>query len=187
MIPSKYAHRDEGIAIAKALGILLVVIGHSNAATGNTLGVVEWQDYLYRVIYLFHMPLFFILSGYFFKTESADEPLQFIQKKVKGLYLPYVKWMLVFLLLHNLFWYLGIFGSYLGGELPSRLGKFGLTSGFANAITFGFADNLSGSPFLGGFWFIPVLFQAAIIVLCITIANKKLQCKKCNIRIGGGS
>lgn len=112
MIPSKYAHRDEGIAIAKALGIFLMVVGHCSAATGNTLGVVDWQFFIHRAIYTFHMPLFFILPGYLFKMERIEDSLLYVQKKIKGLYFPYVKWMLAFLLLHNLFWYIGVYGSY---------------------------------------------------------------------------
>ena len=186
MIPSKYAHRDEGIAIAKALGIFLMVVGHCSAATGNTLGVVNWQFCIHRAIYTFHMPLFFILPGYLFKMERIEDPWSYIQKKIKGLYFPYVKWMLAFLLLHNLFWYMGVYGSYLGGAIPSRLGRYGMISGFMNAFCFGCARNIYGDQFLGGFWFIPVLFQVSIIVLFFFIANKRLLGEKCNVRIGGG-
>ena len=44
------------ITIAKAMGILLMVIGHSGC-----------PQVLFRIIYLFHMPLFFFLSGIFAK------------------------------------------------------------------------------------------------------------------------
>lgn len=40
--------KNNYIAIAKALGIMLMVVGHSGC-----------PDYLYRFIYMFHMPLFF--------------------------------------------------------------------------------------------------------------------------------
>lgn len=48
--------RVESVTIAKAIGIILMVVGHSG------LG-----GYPIRFIYLFHMPLFFFLSGYCFK------------------------------------------------------------------------------------------------------------------------
>jgi acyltransferase len=63
MVLDKYLHRDDSIAIAKALGIILVVIGHSTYNAG-------YQDEVKKFIYMFHMPLFFILSGYFFKMKS---------------------------------------------------------------------------------------------------------------------
>lgn len=49
----KVVHVD--ISIAKALGIILMVVGHSGC-----------PEILARFIYLFHMPLFFFCSGYFF-------------------------------------------------------------------------------------------------------------------------
>ena len=43
------------ISIAKAIGICLVVIGHSGA-----------PEYVVKYIYSFHMPLFMLISGYLF-------------------------------------------------------------------------------------------------------------------------
>lgn len=42
--------------IAKGLGILLMIIGHMPIK----------NEYLKNFIFCFHMPLFFIISGYFF-------------------------------------------------------------------------------------------------------------------------
>ena len=53
------AARNEIIDIAKAIGIILMVIGHTRC-----------PEYLRHLIYLFHMPLFFILSGYFLQKKS---------------------------------------------------------------------------------------------------------------------
>lgn len=47
-------NRIKTIDIAKGLGILLVVIGHS----------MQTGSYPMRVIWTFHMPLFFFLSGF---------------------------------------------------------------------------------------------------------------------------
>lgn len=56
--------RNKTIDIAKGLGILLVVLGHSWM-------VLDEKGEMFRVIFSFHMPLFFFLSGVFFKeTES---------------------------------------------------------------------------------------------------------------------
>lgn len=51
--------RDDAIDIAKAIGILLMILGHCN---GLPL-------LLHKFIFSFHVPLFFILSGYFFKPQ----------------------------------------------------------------------------------------------------------------------
>ena len=50
--------RIEYIDIAKGIGILLVALAHADISL--------FSPYLHRLIYAFHMPLFFFLSGYFF-------------------------------------------------------------------------------------------------------------------------
>lgn len=85
--------KNNYIAIAKALGIMLMVVGHSGC-----------PDYLYRFIYMFHMPLFFFCSGFFMNpAEKFVDVRKFVFRRFKGLYWPYVKWSLLFLLFHNLF------------------------------------------------------------------------------------
>jgi len=54
------SNRVEYIDIARGIGILLVVLGH------NDFSLVS--AFAYHVIYSFHMPLFFFLSGYFINT-----------------------------------------------------------------------------------------------------------------------
>lgn len=86
------------VSIAKAIGIILMVVGHSGCPQA-----------IIRFIYIFHMPLFFVLSGLFFKEITEKNKLMtFYKKKIYGLYLPYLKWSLLFLILHNSFRYLHI-------------------------------------------------------------------------------
>lgn len=54
--------RIEYIDIAKGIGILLVALAHADISL--------FSPYLHQFIYSFHMPLFFFLSGYFFKPET---------------------------------------------------------------------------------------------------------------------
>lgn len=44
--------KDDFITIAKGIGIILMVLGHSG-----------FYDYGNAVIHMFHMPLFFFVSG----------------------------------------------------------------------------------------------------------------------------
>lgn len=69
-------NRNIAIDIAKGIGILLVIIGHG--------AIPSWSK---DAIFSFHMPLFFILSGYFFRDET---PLIRMRKDAKRLLLPYV-------------------------------------------------------------------------------------------------
>ena len=69
----------EWLDIAKGLGVLLVVIGHL------------WYNCLFpivnTIIYSFHMPMFFILSGFVFKKGNSKFG-SFITSKIKRLILP---------------------------------------------------------------------------------------------------
>lgn len=51
------------IDIAKGIGILLVALAHADVSLVS--------PYLHRLIYSFHMPLFFFLSGYFFNPLTS--------------------------------------------------------------------------------------------------------------------
>jgi uncharacterized membrane protein YcfT len=67
--------RDLWVDYAKAIGIILVVYGH--VAHGLFKAGIWEGDTFYHlvdsVIYTFHMPLFFSLSGLFFKTTLLKE------------------------------------------------------------------------------------------------------------------
>ena len=64
---------------AKFIGIVLMLLGHNALA----------NKAVFDFIYSFHMPLFFILSGYF--ANNKKEPLKdYVLKNIKGLLLPYV-------------------------------------------------------------------------------------------------
>ena len=85
--------KNNFISIAKAIGIILMVAGHSGCPA-----------IMNRFLYLFHMPLFFVCSGYFFRDiEHSNALTIYYKRKTQGLYMPYLKWSLFFLLLHNLF------------------------------------------------------------------------------------
>jgi fucose 4-O-acetylase-like acetyltransferase len=72
--------RIEYIDIARGIGILLVVMGH------NDFGYVS--PFAYQVIYSFHMPLFFFLSGYFLNTTVPF--FDFFKKRFNSLLKPYL-------------------------------------------------------------------------------------------------
>ena len=78
------------IDIAKGIGIMLVVLGHTIVP-----GLREKYDvanFLWTFIYSFHMPLFFFLSGYLFEhglKRYADKK-RFLLSKARKLLLPYL-------------------------------------------------------------------------------------------------
>lgn len=70
------------------------------------LQVDFYNNWLYKFIYSFHMPLFMLISGYFSRS-SFDKPLAvFIMKKTKQLLIPIISWTILisfysFLLYHS--------------------------------------------------------------------------------------
>lgn len=151
-----YNSKNNYISIAKALGIILMVVGHSGCPTAIS-----------RFIYLFHMPLFFICSGYFFKDISDHTSLiSFYNKRIKGLYLPYLKWSILFLLLHNLFRYLHITESvfYQKDDYIRQFIKLIAMTDYELLIR--------------PFWFIKELLYASLIVATISFLTSCLPIKK---------
>ena len=73
------SNRIEYLDIAKGIGILLVVLGH------NDFEVIS--PFVQRLIYSFHMPLFFFLSGYFLNT--AVPFFEFFKKRFNSLLKPF--------------------------------------------------------------------------------------------------
>jgi fucose 4-O-acetylase-like acetyltransferase len=67
------------VDVARGVGILLVVLGH------NTM-FRESGHRLYEAIYLFHMPLFFFLSGVTFRPASPGDTFR---KRARALLVPY--------------------------------------------------------------------------------------------------
>jgi fucose 4-O-acetylase-like acetyltransferase len=77
--------RIVAVDIAKAICIILVVIGHYFPDNSP-----EWYIMLHNLIYTFHMPLFMFASGYIYMETWKDESYgRFISKKIRRLMIPY--------------------------------------------------------------------------------------------------
>jgi Fucose 4-O-acetylase and related acetyltransferases len=74
------------IDLLKAGGMFLVILGH--AASSITLK---------KMIYSFHMPLFFIVSGYTWRIRKEVNLKEFVERRVTGLIIPYFVINLVFI------------------------------------------------------------------------------------------
>jgi polysaccharide biosynthesis protein PslL len=71
--------RIEYLDIARGIGILLVVLGHNDFEAISL--------FIHQVIYSFHIPLFFFLSGYFINTSIRF--FDFFKKRFNSLLKPY--------------------------------------------------------------------------------------------------
>lgn len=70
--------REEWVDTLKGIGILLVIVGHTNSP-------------FFKLIYGFHMPLFFMISGFLYNEESAKKigVINSIKKDAKRYLYPY--------------------------------------------------------------------------------------------------
>lgn len=149
-------NRDTTISICKGIAIILMVIAHAEA-----------PGWLCRYIFEFHMPLFFITAGYFFSLKYLNDEATFIKKRVKGLYWPFVKWSIFFLVIHNLMFDIGILNEVYGNEAGGVTHPYSchqIQQNLWNIVTaMGGYDQF----LCGAFWFFRGLFVASILYLII--------------------
>lgn len=77
-------NRYEFIDVAKGIGILMVVWAH-----------ILLVGVSHSVIYAFHMPLFFFISGLLFNKEKYFSLVHFIKQRTKRLFVPYLWYSIV--------------------------------------------------------------------------------------------
>ena len=137
--------RIEYIDLFKGIGIVLMIINHA-----WFIGV------FYNFSHAFHMPMFFIISGFLYskKIKDKDSFCVFLKRKTKGLIGPYFT-MGIF---HYLIWVLVNGFSYL--PLKRLL----------------FYNTHDGMPIAGALWFLTALFFAEIFysVLDVIIKDRRL-------------
>jgi len=73
-------HRDQYFDVVKGLGIALVLLGH----------LVVYGSPVFTCIFAFHMPLFFVVSGYFFVAENISTYRELAHRVVRCILLPLV-------------------------------------------------------------------------------------------------
>ena len=146
--------RDRTFSILKALAILLVVTAHAAAPT-----------YVSRFAYMVSVPAFFVCAGYFFRPDYLERKSTFVVRRVRRLYFPFVKWSLLFLLLHNLLFPLGLLSETYGNAAGGVTHPYDWHTAMQNLWSIVF--NMSGyDVFLAGaFWFFRALLLASIAFL----------------------
>ena len=135
--------RIEWIDSVRGFAMFLVIWGHCTGRTGET-------DLL---IYAFHMPLFFAVSGLLFRPGKYANAGACALDKAKKLLLPYT-WM--FLINVPLFYLL----IALAGNLDDCSTPLDLLIGFLTGQEFG---QLSSPPL----WFLPCLFFVSVLYWCL--------------------
>ena len=152
--------RNIRIDIIKAVGIICVVLGHTEVMP--SAGFVN----------LFHVGLFFIASGIFYKesyTDTAAGVGTVIVKRIKRLYIPFVLYNLFFLCFRNALTAAG----FLDGMILDR-------NGILRQV-FGIVKLTSGEVLPGPDWFIRALFILEVLYTLVDFLIKKICGKRYHI------
>lgn len=98
--------RDKGIIIVKTVAVILVLIGHSlQTVSGQSRHYSSMLQsnvltHVYETIYVFHMPLFFTLSGFLlaltFDWDTFELNTTWIKRRAKRLLVPLIVVLLLY-------------------------------------------------------------------------------------------
>lgn len=90
--------RDSNIDLYKGGLIVLVILGHAlQFGFGPQYRSLEsfYNDYLFRAIYTFHMPLFMTISGFLFYHSNLKNYQSVILSKVKFIGIPFLSYYII--------------------------------------------------------------------------------------------
>ena len=167
MNENKNAPRQDWVDIAKGIAIIAVVAGHIGFTWPNTK-LLPLSD---LCVWLWHVPVFFMIGGFFLQEEKLQKPEAFIKGKIKGLYIPMIFIYIPVLLMHNLFirmgWYdlnIEYYGKYVT--------LWGIGDFFKHLVASLFCAGRE--PLLGAMWFGFVLFLALCIISLTSWVLKRL-------------
>ena len=149
--------RENYIDIAKTIGIILVVLGHTEFVGKN-------------FIYQFHLPLFFFLSGVVFNIERTKDPKKFLCRRIISLYLPFVVFEVLFLIFHNFFSYINFYTNLSHVQLTYSAKD--MLINILKIITLGGGEELAGP-----LWFLISTFEINIIFAILARISQKYEKK----------
>lgn len=145
--------RSDELDIAKALGIIAVVYGHASGPFAN-------------FVYLYHMALFFFVSGFFYKDSYTPDPIALVKKRIQSLYVPFITYGLFFGLLHNFLFTINIYTDKLD-SVYNRVSYFFITREYVlNLLKI--ASFAKIEQILAPLWFLPVLFLVNMLFVAIS-------------------
>lgn len=145
--------RENWVDIAKGIGIVLVVMGHACC-----------PKIPHGIIYSFHMPLFFFLSGVFISRQCKNDFYTYLKKNIKSLLLPYFYFNLISIAFNYIMSIIFHKELLVGNVQDNLIGIF--------------VGMRFGSPYHHVLWFLPCLFFAKMLAYPIFKLSK--------IQFGGG-
>ena len=168
--------RNNNIDSMKGMLIILVVLGHT------------YNKFCYGFISLFHVGLFFVLSGYCFNQKYSESVLSLwdlFKKRIKSLWVPYVAYNFIFLILMNILIKIGFLTSsdtyfsyepYLKDGYCFPITILGAIKAFIKSLFF-----INSRPFAGGLWFLGGLFYVTFLYAILQFILRKFKIEKFHI------
>lgn len=148
--------RNQIYDIARGIAIILVVWGHIIPSNGK----------ISNFVYLFHMPFFIVLSGFFYKDkyfETLANSINFIISRFKRLMLPFIGFTFICGLLHNFFINIHFY------ELSPKIKYFHSVTDMLNFEIFHM------EPLIASIWFLLALFFISLLFTLINLILKKFN------------
>ena len=159
------SRRSLSVDITKGISIIAIVLGHIGFFY-PACQLINTKDLF---IYLWHVPVFFIVAGFFIKEEQLIQPKLWFKKKFSSLYLKILYFYMPAVLLHNVF---------------IRIGWYSLDSAEPVIHTYSWVDFIKQmvlavclggrEPIVGAMWFVYVLFMALIGLSILSWIIKKI-------------
>ena len=151
--------RLDYIDVARGLGMICIILGH----LGN--------DQINRVVYTFHVPIFFLISGFFISNKQDIKT--FCKKRAKSLLVPYVAAAAVLIVLGAIeSMFIGI--SWYGADtwfasMTSGAGSWGLAALYGAGTT---TEVTFGNRAIGAIWFLWAIFWGSLLLRISLSFNK---------------
>lgn len=151
--------RKRYIDMAKGFAILSIIAGHMNVF------------FIDRFVFTYHVPIFFIISGYLFKNRNG-----LIKKRSKRLLAPYVFTVFMVLVADELKTVIKVIMKKQELSAMVQSAKHWIIAGIYGS---GSKNNFAGIklPVIGAIWFLPAMLWASILLYVIInkCADIKLQ------------
>ena len=139
------------VDIARGIGMLAIIAGH--------FGVPA----IVRVVFTFHIPVFYMITGYFMEKEPVS---LFLRKKVKTLLMPYFITCIVVFLLQ------GLSALFHGMDVAETLWIW-IKAGFYGAgSTYHLPESFTA---IGAIWFLLATFWGSLLMQFVLRTNQYAQ------------
>lgn len=144
------------IDIAKCIAIIFIVVGHCGLVFSHAQFAGGQPDVVTRFAFSFHLPVFFLVSGYFFPM-TRDFSAGFLKKDARALLLPYALTCVLII---------------IACTLTAHLRGLGAQDEFTRwtVASFWGAGSVSSVALLpaeriGGIWFLLAMFWAHLLIV----------------------